>query len=147
MKKLSQLFAILIIGLAFVVSAQAVDFTVVNQKAISWQAVTKTSEGTDIPAGDTIKYQVYLVLDGAAKDTAVKVGPELDVTEYTITFTNEGRWLVGVETIRIPADSPEDVRKAPITWSDSTDLTLVPAPFGFIYFEPPAQAGGLGPKQ
>lgn len=135
-----------VFGLVVSLPAQAVDFTVVNQKTISWAPVTKTTEGNDIPAGDTIKYQVWLVQDQAAKDTAIKVGPELDVTSYTITFTAEGRWLVGVEAIRIPAASTDDVRRAPITWSDSDDTALVPAPFGFIYFEAPAQVGGLGPS-
>lgn len=145
-KKFMQLLILAIIGLVISLPAQAVDFTVVNQKAISWAPVTKTTEGTAIPTGDTIKYQVWLVKDQAAKDTAVKVGPELDATTYTITFTAEGRWLVGVESIRIPEASPTDIRRAPITWSDSDDTALVPAPFGFIYFEAPAQVGGLGPQ-
>lgn len=129
-----------------VISAHAVEWTVANQSTIAWDAVTKTSGDKDIPAGDTLKYQVYIVGETADKATAVKVGPELDTLEYTITFTDEGRWLAGVESIRTPAASPADIQKSSISWSDSLDVVAVPVPFGFIFFETPAVVGGLGPK-
>lgn len=144
MFKLSKLTLFVALALAIAMPAIAVDFTVVNEKTIVWDPVTKTDGGLDIPAGDTVKYQVWLVMDGAAKDTAIKAGPELDATQYTITFSTEGRWLVGVEAIRIPEASPADVRKSAISWSDSTDPAVVANPFGFIYFEAPAPVGGLG---
>ena len=144
-KKFALPLICLMLALA-VPAAHAVDWSVVNEKTISWTPVTATSEGNDLAAGDIIKSQVYIVKDGDGKTTAVKVGPQLTALEYTITFSNEGRWLVGVQSIRIPVASPSDIQEGIITWSDVDDVALVPVPFGFIFFEPPGQVGGLGPK-
>jgi hypothetical protein len=144
MKK-SILLAILIL-LSFTISAHAVEWTVANQSTIAWDAVTQTVEGKNFPAGDIVKYQIYIVGETADKGTAVKSGGEITALEYTITFDTEGRWLAGVQSIRIPEASPTDIQKSVISWSDSLDVVLVPVPFGFIFFETPAQVGGIGPK-
>lgn len=136
----------LILLLAVSVPAHAVDWSVVNEKTITWTKVTVTSGGDPLPVGDIIKFQVYIVKDGADKATAVKVGGQIGALEYTITFSDEGRWLVGVQSIRIPIASPTDIQEGVITWSDVVDVALVPVPFGFIFFEAPGQVGGLGPK-
>lgn len=126
-------------------SANAIDWTVANQSTIAWIPVTKTSSGLDMPEGDQIKYEVYIVKEGADKQTAIMVG-ETTESEFVVTFDQEGRWLAGVKTIRSPALSPEDIKKSAITWSDVIDPAVVPVPFGFVFFETPADPGGLGPK-
>ena len=143
--KRSILLALLIVFF-MTFNAMAIEWTVANQSTIAWDAVTKTSEGKDFQTGDVIKYQVYIVNQGAAKDTGVKIGAEVTALEYTITFPTEGVWLSGVKSIRIPGSSKTNIQESTITWSDNTDTTLVPVPFGFIYFAPPARVGGLGPK-
>lgn len=125
--------------------AQAIEWTVANQSTIAWDAVTETTEGKPFPVGDEILYGVYIVEEGKPKIDAIKLG-ETDQIEYTITFTQEGRWLTGVETIRIPAASPADRQVSSKLWSDAIDVVAVPTPFGFVYFAAPKSVGGLGPK-
>jgi len=131
---------------ALTISAHAVEWTVANQATVAWDAVTTTGSGATIPATDQVKYQVYIVKESANKTTAIKSGEETEALEHVITFPEEGRWLAGVKTIRIPEASPADIQESEITWSDNTDVARVPVPFGFIYFEPPAANTGFGPK-
>jgi hypothetical protein len=125
--------------------AHAITWTVANQSTIAWNAVTQSSTGTVFPAEDTISYKIYIVGETADKATAIEVGAT-DQLQLTITFTQEGRWLAGVKSIRIPAASPSDIQESGITWSDVVDTAAVPVPFGFIFFEAPANPGGLGPQ-
>ncbi len=141
-------FSLALVILAFLfiaASAHAIEWTVANQSTVAWNEVTETAEGKPFAEGDEILYGVYIVKEGADKSTATKLD-ETDKLEYTITFSSEGRWLAGVETIRIPAASPTDRQLSPKTWSDVVDVAKVPVPFGFIYFAAPKQVGGLGPK-
>lgn len=126
-------------------NAMAVTWTVANQSTVAWDTVTETSEGKPFAEGDLIKYGIYIVEEGADRATAIKLD-ETDQIEYTITFENEGRWLVGIEAIRIPAASPTDRQLSAKTWSDAVDVTAVPTPFGFVYFAAPKSVGGFGPK-
>jgi len=125
--------------------AGAVTWTVANQSTIAWNEVVQTSEGKPFTEGDVIKYGIYIVDENKPKAEATKLG-ETEALEYTITFTEEGRWLIGIEAIRIPVASPTDRQLSAKTWSDSTDVAAVPVPFGFVYFAAPAEVGGLGPK-
>lgn len=125
--------------------AQAVTWTVANQSTVAWNAVTETVEGKPFATGDEVKYAVYIVEEAKPKTDAIKLG-ETDQIEYTVTFETEGKWLVGVQSIRIPVASPTDRQVSSIIWSDVTDVTFVPVPFGFIYFAAPKPVGGLGPK-
>lgn len=124
--------------------AHAIEWKVTNQSTITWDAVTVNSSGDVMPVGDVITYKVYIVEETAAKSTAVEID-ETDQLNYTITFINEGRWLAGVQSIRTPAASPTDIQESSITWSDVIDVAVVPVPFGFVYFETPADPAGLGP--
>lgn len=126
-------------------AAADVTWTVANQSTIAWDAVTQTTEGNPFATGDEIKYAVYIVEEGKPKSDAVKLD-ETDKIQYTITFTQEGRWLVGVESIRIPAASPTDRQVSSKIWSDAIDVVSVPTPFGFVYFAAPKPVKGMGPK-
>lgn len=112
-----------------------------NQKTIAWDAVTKLSDGVNIPAGDTVKYQVW---SKRGTDAAVKVGGEITATQLTVTFTAEGRYLIGAQAIRYPAGETIGQSSA-ITWSDSTDVVAVPVPFGIVYYVLPAGIKNLRP--
>jgi hypothetical protein len=122
-------------------------WTVANQKTIAWNAVTLNVEGTAIPTGDTLEYDLYVVKSTSTDKAAdkIKLGTT-ETLEYTLTFPSEGRWLAGIQAIRIPAVSPEDRLFSELIWSDVVDVALVPVPFGFIYFANPADPGGFGPK-
>lgn len=118
-----------------------------NQATVSWDAVTKTEDGEGIPPGDIVRYTLHIVRDGDDFTNAVEVG-ETDRLEYVITFEEEGRWLVGVNSYRIPSDTSadpnEDNLKSTITWSNSIDIIAVPVPFGVVYFALPASVAGFG---
>jgi hypothetical protein len=124
-----------------------VDWTTANQSTVAWDPVTQTSDGTVIPAGDTMEYNLFLVKAASSDRNADKILKDtVTTTEYVFTFDQEGRWLAGIQAIRTPEASPEDKKYSGIIWSDNADTTLVPKPFGFIYFATPADPGGFGPK-
>jgi len=122
----------------------ATSWTVANQSTVGWDTVTKLANDTPIPAGDTVTYRVYIKKDGVAGD-GTQVA-ETAALQYTITFPDEGRWLVGIQSVRAPEANPTDLQRSIIVWSDNTDPLLVPVPFGFIYYLTPAEPGGFGPK-
>ena len=143
-KKLSITLIFFLTLLLTTVALGATTWTVANQSTVGWDAVTKLADDTPIPAGDTVTYRVHIKKDGTAGD-----GTQLTETaalEYTITFTAEGRWLIGIQAVRAPEANPEDLQKSTIIWSDNADPLLVPVPFGFIYYLTPAEPGGFGPK-
>jgi hypothetical protein len=121
--------------------AYAIEWLPTNQKTIGWNVVTKLVDGNDIPAGDTIQYQVYKVADGANKDTAVKLGSPITALQAVITLTTEGKWLVGVSAERMRGGVL--ISQATITWSDMIDVTYVPVPFGFVFYIPTEGVRGL----
>ena len=125
-------------------SAFAVEWTTANQSTVGWDAVTQNVDGEPFPEGDTIEYDVFLVKESSTDRNAdkIKKGTTADL-QYVFTFDQEGRWLAGLQAVRTPAASPEDIKRSAIIWSDSIDVTFVPVPFGFIYF---ANPGGFGPK-
>ena len=142
LKKLSIAFVLTLLLTTVALGATA--WTVANQSTVRWDAVTKLANDTPIPAGDTVAYRVFTKKDGVAGDgTQVTETAEL---QYTITFPDEGRWLVGIQSVRAPQANPTDLQRSIVVWSDNADPLLVPVPFGFIYYLTPAEPGGFGPK-
>jgi ribosomal protein L27 len=115
--------------------AQTVHYT--NQITIAWDAVTKLADGTTIPAGDVIAYQVYTKKGTGAE---VMVG-EANSLQQTITFTVEGEYLIGVRTKRTITGGV--VTYSDITWSNSADVVAVPSPFSVGYYLPPDAPKGF----
>jgi len=146
-KRLSRILLTIIVLFLFSIPAFAeISWQPANQATVSWNAVAKTSEGTDIPPEDTVKYKLYAVKSGDDLANAVEIG-ETDQLRYVITFEDEGRWLVGVSAYRVPTGSSDpdtDIRESSITWSNSVDIAAVPVPFGVIYFAAPAPVAGFG---
>lgn len=113
--------------------AQAQQWTTANQATIAWNATTTLENGDPLPEGAIIKYYVYLKKSGEAGD-----GERKGITEglqYTITFTEEGKYIVGVSAARYEGD--QLVQESTINWSD-TNGESTPNPFGFTYFDRPA---------
>jgi hypothetical protein len=108
-----------------------------NQITIGWDAVTKLGDGTNIPVGDLVSYQVY-TKKGTA--TEVLVG-EVTSLQQTITFTVEGDYLIGVRAKRTVTGGA--IVYSPITWSNSTDIAAVPVPFSVGYYLPPGAPKGF----
>ena len=129
----------LIISMGWVQSTQAIEWVGTNQSTIAWNAVSTNESGGGIPSGDTIKYRIYQkTYPNGAEET---VG-DTESLQFTLTFSKEGRYVVGVQTVRIPQGQTEELVSA-ITWSDSTDTAAVPDPFGIVYYERPSAPSGL----
>lgn len=139
MKKVLSIAAIVFFVLAGVAIAQT--WFPANQKTVAWDPVTTLGDGSTVPAGDAVKYQVWT---RRGTDPAVKVGGEIAGTQLTITFTAEGRYLVGVQAIRYPQGETVGQSSA-INWSDSTDVAMVPSPFGIVFYAPPAGVKNFRP--
>lgn len=106
-----------------------------NQVTVAWNAV-------ELPAGasGSIAYDVYTVGATADKSTATRVA-RATTTQLTIGFANEGKYFVGVRSVRI-------VDGVDVSFSDSTSWSDNPAvvaagTFGVVYYIPPAAVGGL----
>ena len=121
--------------------AQEVSWNMADQATISWDAVTKNESGADIPEGSEITYEVYLIKEGESRDG---LAPEdtVSVLQYTFTFTEEGRYLAGLRTIRTIVENGTIIKSTTISWSDNP-LVVQSGPFGFVYYEAPASTTGL----
>jgi hypothetical protein len=133
---MKKLFIILVILLVSEL-ANAQSWYTANQVTLAWDAVPKVL-ATDQPN----KYQVYSRNDLVSLGT--KISGEITATQLLISFTTEGRYYLGVESIRYPAGETIGVKSALKAWSN------VPAdtnnsPFGVVYYVLPGIVGGLKP--
>jgi len=110
----------------------AQEWITTNQVTIAWDASADTG---------AISYNIYTRDIRTAQD--ILVANTVDV-QYVLTFTVEGRYLAGVQTVRIPEGETEELTSE-ITWSDSTDAVAVPNPFGLKFYENPLAPIGLRP--
>ena len=102
-----------------------------NQKIVGWDAVTTLDDGLPIPAGETIRYQVYIARKDGSKDNKVNMGNTTE-PQFLITFTMEGEWFIGIETERLNS-SGELVAKSSVAWSDNPTYCLNGETFGVVY--------------
>ena len=122
MKKIV-LIIILIMGLSIGYS-QSIEYT--NQVTVEWDEVSP------IEITDIISYQVWI--DSVMTDI-VMIG-ETDLLQYTITFTQEGEYIIGVNTKRVVA-STGDIVYSDMNWSNEdipVGATLIP--FVVRYIKP-----------
>ena len=119
-------------------AAMAVEYHVANQITLTWDVTPPNN------AGEKIEYAIYIAPSGD-KESPVKLwqGPLL---EYTVTLTDEGLFIFGLETIRLIDNDGtfEEVSKAAIGWSD--DPAVAPAPFGVRHYLPPNMGTGFAVK-
>lgn len=116
-----------------------------NQNTVAWDAVTDMNvDGAPvpIPAGDTIKYNVYTVPVDEPKENA-QLEMTVTETQATITRTTEGRVFVGVETVRIPEGETFQVLSDRIAWSDDPNDCQNGETFGLSYYYLPYASGGI----
>jgi len=85
-----------------------------NQVTVAWDAVTTLTDDTPIPAGDAVTYSVYMrpFPDGAP----VRVVTNIPDLQSVVTFTAEGRYLLGVSASRQPEGETE-LFESTICWS------------------------------
>lgn len=108
-----------------------------NQKTIGWDAVTTLQDGSAIPSGNSISYKVY---------RRPELGTETEVatttnTNYTITFSVEGKYFIGVKSLRLDSSGAQ-LSESLVSWSN--DPAVVAAgTFGIIYYLGPFAPRGL----
>lgn len=127
MKKLIAIFAIAYILMALPIMAIAQTMHPANQKTMAWDAAERATF-----------YRVYL--KPAAGGDEILIG-ETEATQYTATMPGEGRWYIGVESVRVV--DGEEVGKSAISWSSDPAVCVDGEAFGVIFFEPPGAASGL----
>lgn len=106
-----------------------------NQVTVAWDAVPP------IAIGDVIKYQVYTKT--SIGGIPVKVDGEITSTSSTITFSQEGRYFIGVQTMRYPTGETVGIPSVKTAWSDVAVDCASAGPFGIVYYVPPPAPGGM----
>ncbi len=125
--------------------ADGQEWLITNQATVSWEAVTTRSDGVPFPTGDQIAYSAYLA---DASTDPNKTSPILQSTvfdtECVITLKDEGKYFVGLKTIRMSADGAV-IGESVIGWSDDPLIVLEGRTFGLRHFLPPATITGMQP--
>ena len=134
------LFIIVALSLLVILpyTAGAVDYQVANQITLAWDATAPVN------AGEGMEYAIFIAPStDKTNPTKLWQGPEL---EYTVTLTEEGQFLFGLQTFRMVdiAGTMTAVSNAAIGWSD--DPNVSPTPFGVQHYLPPPMGGGFKPK-
>lgn len=142
-KYLSLFVVVLVLSIPGFVSCQ--EWITANQVTVVWDPVTKFDNGQPIPADDIIEYIVYLVRSSDIE----KVDPvaiwTADSTEYTITLGVEGRWFVGLQTLRKDS-SGTILSRSIVGWSDDPLIVSEGRVFGLCYYLAPAPISNLRPS-
>lgn len=117
-------------------TAPAVDqWKTANSITVSWDPVTTAEDGSPLPASSSIVYKVFIkkiMPPGSAPVEAASV----PTTKATVTFREEGKYLIGVQALRMEVDTV--VGSSIIAWSDDPAYVLDGKTFGAIYYLAPA---------
>lgn len=108
-----------------------------NQATIAWDAVTEMQGGELIPETDIVEYKVHLAnaTTDPDKTNPAEIGTTAETT-YTITLNTEGKFFVGLQTLRMTSDRTS-VSESVIGWSDDPEIAKDGNIFGLRYFVPP----------
>ena len=131
MKRLLIILAILM----FAAPAMAQQWYTANQVTLAWNEYPKM-----LTTDSSNKYQVYSRNDLVSLGN--KVGEEVTSTQLVISLSVEGRYYLGVKTIRYPAGETVGIPSAGTAWSNVVEDTNN-NPFGVLYFVAPGFPGGL----
>jgi len=126
----------LILGILFLASTGfAQTWYTANQVTLAWDAVPKV-----LTTDQANKYQVYSRNDLVSLGT--KIGSEITATQLVISFSTEGRYYLGVESIRYPIGETVGIPSLTKAWSNVAADTNN-SPFGVMFFTAPAQPSVL----
>ena len=137
MRTLKSFAAILIITLLLVPCAGSVEWKATNQATIAWDATATLENGDPLPENNTVKYRVYLsnAVTDPDKANPALLG-ETDLLQYVLTLNAEGKYFVGVQSVRYDENAVE-VGASSVNWSDINGAAT-PNPFGLVHYAPPA---------
>ena len=133
MKKFRFIFIMLLV-IVFAPIANAIEWHTTNQASVAWDSVAVAS--------GTVEYKVYVAnaITDPGKTNPSEIGTTPDLT-YTLTLNTEGRYLIGVKTVRSVDGAV--VSESVIGWSDDSLIVKDGAIFGVQYFEAPPVITGL----
>uniref|UniRef100_A0A6M3LG54 Fibronectin type-III domain-containing protein n=1 Tax=viral metagenome TaxID=1070528 RepID=A0A6M3LG54_9ZZZZ len=141
-KFLSLIAVVLVLSIPGLVTCQ--EWITANQVTVVWDPVTKFDNGDPIPSNNLIEYTVYLVRESDKE----KVNPieliTVSSTTYTITLGVEGKYYVGLQTVR-HCSNGVDVTRSVIGWSDDPFIVADGMIFGVCYYLSPAGVSNLHP--
>lgn len=119
------LIGVLILGFAMSASAQWKNG---NSITVAWDAAT-----------DATSYKIYAKPEaGGAETFMIKVD---GATQGTATFVTEGRWLIGVSSVKLVGGT--EVESTTKCWSNDNTCTFQGVAFGLSYFVPPQAPKGF----
>jgi len=130
MKRLLTLLFLVLFVFTIPVAVYAQEWHSTNQATVIWDAVAPLEDT------DTISYNVYL----KDMDGNIEFYENTADTTSIITFSEEGRYFVGVSTKRVVASGDE--AESEVNWSD-VNGTSTPTPFGVVYVIMPNMPQGL----
>jgi hypothetical protein len=121
-------------------AAPAQQWTTANQVTVSWDPVTTNIDGQ--PITGTVTYKTYSKPELGTIETLVGTVSE---TKSTITFTAEGRYFLGVKSVR-NVDGVE-IESSRIAWSNVASDCQNGVTFGVQFYKAPANVKNikLGP--
>ena len=131
---LSFLFCFLFAMSAITMKAQGQIWHTADSVSLGWDAVPGI-------ANDVIRYRVYIKQEPGGTEQEMTSGEGIIETQSLITFTQEGRWFMGVQSARWVENGL--VGTSSISWSSDPAVCANNEAFGAIYFLPPAAVGGL----
>lgn len=119
-------------------------WTTANEATVAWDAVTKLLDGSTIPAADKVSYNTFIKNKKTGAVISVGNTPAL---QQTIVFNLEGRYFVGVSTLRAVVGEDgvtvEETMESEVSWSDVASVCLNGQTFGIRYFVHPNQPQNL----
>jgi len=133
------MFFIILVDICF-----CLDWTTANQVTVAWTPVTTLADGSAIPPGDQILYEVYFVPETGDKSIDGIFIEETNATEYVVTFVKEGRYFIGVRSARLR--NAEKISVSGFAWSDDPAAVKNGVTFGVVYFIAPGRPGGMEVK-
>lgn len=117
-----------------------IDWKPANQVTIDWTAPDGLETGDPLPPEDSFAYRVYAKVQGE-EEVAEQTTEPLYEQEFTLTFTGEGRFLVGVRALRMRDDV--ELSRSPIVWSDDSEIVEEGQPWGILHYIMPEHITGL----
>lgn len=117
-------------------------------KAETWHTANAVTVGWDatpkIVDTDVIKYQLYISSNiNEPIGSIAAYGEEITATESVIKFDVEGKYLIGVESIRYPQGQTDGIKSETISWSNNSNVCANGLAFGVVYYIRPSNISGL----
>ena len=137
------IIALLIVVIAAIAFAADIIWRPTNQATIAWDPVTTFLDNTELPPGTTVQYKVYYRLEGSLPGAPPTEAATTSATQATITFTDEGRYFIGIKAQRLFNGTLIPESDSTIAWSDTAAATQAATPFGVVYFKVLKATGGL----